>query len=284
MKHTLNLLIVVSFLFFSCTNENPISNNNINTTKDEWDRYKITLHITYKEDGITEATKALYTYDKEGREIGYKYFYNGVLIAENTDYSYNGNECTYLSKSYMDGKLHSTRKVKLVYYEKWNSSKLLSMVFYGEDGKTEDIKTINVYDKEGKEISCKSYLQGTLSSEMTNYIYSGNECTYIVKNYNYENGDLLNQYKCKISYYKKWNRSKLNSFIQYVEDGIKETYKAVYNYDSLGREVGFKSYYNGVITAEMTDYKYNGKECVYIYKTYVDGKEYNTTKNKIIYY
>ena len=178
MKHTLNLLIVVSFLFFSCTNENLISNINI---KDEWDRYKITLHITYKEDGITEATKALYTYDKEGREISYKYFHDTVLTAENTDYSYNGNECTYLSKSYAEGKLHSTRKVKLVYFEKWNSSKLLSMIFYGEDEKTEYIKTINEYDKEGKEISCKSYFQGALSSEYSDYIYSGNECTYIVK-------------------------------------------------------------------------------------------------------
>jgi hypothetical protein len=70
--------------------------------------------IQYAADGVTEKNRHDYSYAADGREMGYKYYFNGKLEVQTRDYQYNGREVTYWSDNYFEGNMkYSTKNLKV---------------------------------------------------------------------------------------------------------------------------------------------------------------------------
>jgi len=259
--------------FFSGCKDDTEDNN------DSWNKF--ISYIMYEEDGVSEYQKIEYSYDSQGRRFGMKAYSLGELGGEFTNFSYNGKECTYTSKSYSSGTLESQKNCKIVYYgNSWD--KYISQIEYKEDGVSENYKYEYSYDSKGRTIAIKYYSSGKLSSEQTNFSYKGKECTYIYKSYS-SSGTLLSQNNCKIVYYgNSWD--KYISYIGYKEDGVSEKGKVEYSYDLKGRPIAYKEYSGGILYLEHTNYSYNENVCTYIYKVYSSGTLQWQRFCKIVYY
>ena len=153
--------------------------------------------IAYAADGITEASKTIYTYDIHGRETGRKSYSNGIIYLEQRNYSYSGKEAIYYHDDYINGILSSSRKCKVVFFDD-HYYKLTSSVSYAADGITEASKTIYTYDIHGRQTGRKSYSNGIIYLEQRNYSYSGKEAIYYHDDYT---SGVLNVTKCKTVFY-----------------------------------------------------------------------------------
>lgn len=165
-----------------------------------WNRGKLVSSIMYEENGTSEYSNISYNYDSQGREIGFTFYHLGKLTQEFKNYSYNSKECTYTFDNYIENKLQSTRKCKVVYYD--NSlcrSKLVNDILFEENDTGEYLNMTYSYDSQGREIGFTHYSQGNLIREFKNYSYNNKECTYTC-NY-YSNGTFFWSQKYKVLYY-----------------------------------------------------------------------------------
>ena len=169
----------------------------------------------------------------------------------------------------------------------WNKMKYVSSISYEADGVTESRRVDCTYDEQGRETSFKYYSKGKLSGENTNYAYNGNALTYIYKNYNPDNGSLINTGKQKIVFYGDlFDKGKLLTSIRYEADGVRENYRMDCTYDEQGRETSSKDYSKGKLSSENTNYAYNGNELTYIFKAYDadNGSLIYARKQKMVFY
>lgn len=292
MKKKIFYIFCILLSVYSCDNQSPVDEDttgNANTgenssAKNNWNRSKLVSTISYNSDGISEYVNMTYTYDSQGREVGFTYYLQGKLIQENKNYSYNNKECTYTYNSYSDNKLQLSRKSKVVYYDNsWDKGKLVNSIMYEENGISEYSNMTYNYDSQGREIGFAYYLQGKLIQENKNYTYNNKECTYTYNSYT--DSKLQLSRKFKVVYYdNSWNRGKLVSSIMYEENGTSEYSNMTYNYDSQGREIGFTNYLQGKLIQEFKNYSYNNKECTYTYNYYNNGTLNTTQKYKVLYY
>lgn len=117
MQQKLIIIVVALIAFYACTKKSTTPNttttvNNDTTIVQQVKWVKPTFYITYKADGVTEATRAEYVYDNEGRVTNYKSYNNGQLLLEYRDYVYSGNEYTCYQDQYSGGALIATTKMK----------------------------------------------------------------------------------------------------------------------------------------------------------------------------
>ena len=152
---------------------------------DNWVR--ISSEITYAPDGTTEERKSEYTYDSEGRETGYSYYYEKELTEKHKDYVYDGTTVVYYVDKYSSGSVSSSVKHKKTYIDN-NWIKFSSHIIYEADGTIEKSKTEYTYDSEGREKGYKYYSRGALVSVYRDYTYDGNTVTYY---YDYYHGDKI---------------------------------------------------------------------------------------------
>jgi hypothetical protein len=94
----------------------PVNTTVTNTIVQKLKWNKIDYYVSYKADGVTEASRQEYTYDTEGRTIGLKVYQDGVLTQQLRNYTYVGNEATYYSDYYTSaGVLLYSNKTKTGY-------------------------------------------------------------------------------------------------------------------------------------------------------------------------
>ena len=92
------------------------STNDDSNTADNSPKYdKVKTIITYAEDGVTEKSRQKYEYDSQNREIGYKYYFNGVLAYESINYAYNGLTMTFEQNYYVNNEISSSTKYRYEY-------------------------------------------------------------------------------------------------------------------------------------------------------------------------
>lgn len=277
MKKIFILLLVpvhIMILLASCSKDNLPGNK-----KDkDYNWIKTTSEIQYNEDGITEASKEITTYDDAGRPNGYKYYVQGELIFEDVDYSYSGRECTFTEKFYSP--FETDFKCKTVYLDD-HFILPLSEIIYGDNDIKEILKNVYTYDSKGRRTGQTGYYYGIVSDEAVNFSYNGKECTYMERQY--ESGEVSDEMKWEIIYLDDtWIKTTSEKISSGPDFDASE--KTLTSYDSEGREIGEKNYNGSKLAYEKTDYIYNGKECNYTQKNYDDGKLKSSFKCKKVYY
>jgi len=173
-------------------------------TAQNYDWIQTTLLITAAEYGTTGQSRIETTYDTEGKQIGYKHYSNGELLAQYRDYQYNGRTATYWFDSYSGGSLQSSFKKQTTYSDKnWIQSTLY--ITYAEDGTTEQSRGETTYDTEGRIIGSKHYSNGELSLHFRDYQYNGRTATYWYDSY--YGGSLQLTFKIQATYKEVTNTS-----------------------------------------------------------------------------
>lgn len=222
--------------------------------------YKMTQYIQYEEDG-SEHSKVLYLYDSQGREVGYKQYYKNELIAEWSNFRYDGLNRTYNYISYFN----DTKSVSVIKETFFNDcfTKMQTHIQYDENDK-EQFKMVYTYDPKGREIGYKQYYNGQLAAENTNYQYNNLNLAYEVHSY-------WNNVKTTMSVEKTFLDDffvKYKSLVYREKDGT-ENSRQEYTYDIEGKPIEYKYYYYGNLRSKYTNYKYNGLNSTY------DHYEYN---------
>jgi hypothetical protein len=263
----------------TANSSNSTSNNTTNnTTTQTYPWNKVSTYIQYASDNTTESYKQLFEYDSQGREIGLKVYSEGSLSSVCRDYSYNGKEATFYMDDYTKGAVSSSYKMKKIFCD--DNIRLKSYIQYASDNTTEYQKQIFDYDSQGREIGLKVYSEGALYSVYRDYTYNGKEVTYYMDYY--KNGVVSSSFKMSEIFCD--DNIRLKSYIRYASDNITEEYKQLYEYDSQGREVGSKVYFNGSLSTVSREYTYNGKEVTYYVDGYSNGTVSSSCKLKKIYY
>lgn len=218
----------------SGNNETTKSNeqkNDDETTKNEntsQNAQKKLLLISSSEhtvDGKKYSYVTEYKYNENGDVIEEETRTNGNLTVTYTDYNYNGNVVSYKSSSYVNGKKSST----------------------------DDVKTESKYNDKEQLVEEITYINGKLSSKLTDYKYNGTTVSYI--QYSYVNGEKVSTTNVKIER----------------------------KYNDIGQLITEETYIDGKLATKTTDYKYNGNVVTYIRNYYSNGKVSSTYSCKDTY-
>lgn len=220
--------------------------------------YKTTKYIQYDEDAKVQ-TKVLQLYDSQGREVGFKQYYKDKLIAERTNFRYDGLNRTFNYIFY-------NNDTKTVFITKETSfdecfTKIQMHIQYDENDQ-EQVKMIYSYDSKGRETGYKQYLNGKLLTESTNYQYNDLNLSYETHNY-YDN--VKTTIKVEKIFFDNFF-IKYKSLIYRENNGIENRWE--YIYDSEGKPIEHKNYYNGNLMLKYTNYKYDGLNSTYDYCEY----------------
>ena len=155
--------------------------------------------IAYTSDGVTETGRTEYTYDSQYRKIGIVNMLKGVVTSKSYNYTYSGKSYEYFTDNYLNGTVSSTIKHSETYFD-GNGLKPQTSIVYAPDNTTEDSKTENTYDGDGKIIFSYNYVKGVLVSKSHDYTYNGKEVTFLTDNYT--NGVFTSTVKSKYVYFK----------------------------------------------------------------------------------
>ena len=271
-------LFLMTIIVVSCgTNEED--NNNESTTNHFVNWYKTSYNIRHTEDG-TEVYRYKYSFDSQGREIGYEAYSHNILSFKHTNYQYDNLNVTYIAHYCTNGIPSQTTKMKDCYIDD-NYIKKSTHIQYTEDG-TETLKELYSYDSEGREISHETYYYGKISSKRMNYKYDGLNCTYDEVNYDYNTGVERLQCRVKCTYLDS-HYVKMKFYAQYTEDGS-ETFKSESTYDSAGRKTGTSTYYNKILSSKSQDYNYENETATYKDITYSNGNVESVLNMKDVYH
>ena len=111
--------LLVSLLLLAATS--------VFATNQNYDWIQMTQFIQYDVDG-NEYARMEYTYDTEGRESGYKYYFNGTLSYQYRDYQYNGRTIICWNDTYSAGSVSSSYKVQRTYKDAIGTSAPIDIV------------------------------------------------------------------------------------------------------------------------------------------------------------
>ena len=110
------------------SNGNLQSSNKWKATYGDKNWIRRTLQIQYATDGVTEQVRQEYTYDSEGREIGFKHYNNGVLASQYRDIQYNGRTATFWDDTYSGGNVYLSNKWKRIYRDATGSASVVDVL------------------------------------------------------------------------------------------------------------------------------------------------------------
>jgi hypothetical protein len=151
-----------------------------------WSRPDTIIAYIATADGLKETGRTEYTYDSQYRKIGVvNKLVNKLdtfVVSKSLNYSYSGKSVDYTIINFaLNGNSIST-KYKDTYFD-GNGAKLQSSIIYAAKDTTEDSKTENTYDGEGKIIFSCNYVKRFLVSKSHDYTYNGKEVTFLTDNY-----------------------------------------------------------------------------------------------------
>ena len=238
-----------------------------------YDWIQMTQFIQYAANGVTETFRYEYNYDAAGREMGYNYYYNGMLSNKTRDYQYNGRTVIYWLDNYSGGNLQSSNKVQKTYCDKnWIQTTL--SIQYAANGVTETYRVETDYDNDGRETGYRQYQNGVLLIQYRNYQYNGRTLTHWMDVYS---GGNTSSSKFQRTYCdKNWIQTTIS--IQYAANGVTEAFRVETDYDNDGRETGYRQYQNGTLSVQYRNYQYNGRTLTHWMDVYSGG---NTSSSKI---
>ena len=150
-----------------------------------------------------------------------------------------------------------------------------------EDGVAEFQRQEFDYDNEGRERGFKAYVDGALVLQYHDYQYNGRTVTFLFDFYS--DGNVTSSSKFQKTYSDN-NWIQATQTIQYAADGVAEAIRQIWDYDSDGRETGYKQYQNGALVLQYHDYQYNGRTVTFWSDSYSDGNVTSSVKMQRTYF
>lgn len=275
MKKSLYLIAILAMtciIFASCKKwvDEPDSKEDLSYLIKTYYRYESNNHI-YK-----------YTWTYDGyKETGYKYYYDGQLLQERKNYSYDGLSASYDNYQYNDS-IITYRRVECEYLDE-----TFQRVKYSKSRDSQNNLFETYYEYDGKKkLSQKSYTNGILTNEI-HYSYEGLRCSYKTTDY-YDSNAIWQERSYEIEYLDDTylrEKSRLQTRKRYDTEGnitYSHTYYNVYDYDGK-KPIGYQFYQDGILGGMGRDYNYDGFSCYYFIDSYRDGEVYSTSMYEVEY-
>ena len=237
----------------------------------------------YRYESNDHVFKYTWTFDGH-KETGYRYYYDGQLCSERTNYSYNGLIASWDNYTYT-GPITTHQHVECEYldetFQRIKYQKSLNPHSTNDDYDIHEY----YYEYDGKKLlNYKDYLNGKLIREI-NYSYEGLQCTYSTL-YNWPS--YISETNYVILYLDDTylrEKTRLETRKKYDFDGnltATNVYYYVYDYDKT-KPIGYQYYYDGKLYGKGRDYNYDGLACTYFIDTYQDGEVVSTQMYEVEY-
>lgn len=159
-------------------------------------RQKHTIEYIYRTNSGQEdqVYESFYEYDGK-KVVGFKHFVNGILEIEADGFSYDGLNCSYTSRYYLDtGDITNILKIEIQYLD--DTYLRPTDTRYTTDDNEVYYKSVKYEGKKQK--GYKVFVNGTLSEEGRDYVYDGLKCYYKVDYY--QNGELSSTSSFEVHY------------------------------------------------------------------------------------
>lgn len=163
---------------------------------------------------------------------------------------------------------------------KWDRNKLLSYVQYDNDEKTEVYRDEYEYNSDGSLIHARNYLDGVISGSSYRFNYEGNVRTFMMDLYP-KDDNTITTYVRETFVDDSFSPDKLSTRVNYIE---KEVSREEYEYDTQGREIGYKVYYFNNIDSEHENYKYKDATISLVRNIYSDGELVGKRRVKTVFF
>jgi hypothetical protein len=151
-----------------------------------------------------------------------------------------------------------TSKAPVDYSTQW--IQLQSSITYAPDNIKEASRTDYEYDSSGRLIKISKFSNESLVSKSYEYAYSAHLLTYTQELY--FSGQSPTTTKYKIKYMDPyWSRP--DTIIAYTSDGVTETGRTEYTYDSQYRKIGVVNKLKSVVVSKSLNYSYSAKSVDY---------------------
>ena len=151
-----------------------------------------------------------------------------------------------------------TSKTPVDYSTYW--TQLQSSITYAPDNIKEASRTDNEYDSSGRLIKISKYSNESLVSKSHEYAYSDHLLTYTQELYVSGQSPITTKYKIK---YMDPYWSRPDTIIAYMADGLTETGRTEYTYDSQYRKIGVVNKLKSVVVSKSLNYSYSAKSVEY---------------------
>ena len=173
-----------------------------------------------------------------------------------------------------------TSKTPVEYSTYW--TQLQSSITYAPDNIKEASRTDNEYDSSGRLIKISKYSNESLVSKSHEYAYSDHLLTYTQELY--VSGQSPSTTKYKIKYMDPyWSRP--DTIIAYMADGLTETGRTEYTYDSQYRKIGVVNKLKSVVVSKSLNYSYSAKSVEYTTVNFgLNGDTISKNKYKETYF
>ena len=251
--------------------------------------YLIRTYYRY-ETSSHQIIKQTWSYDGY-KPMGYKYYIDGHLSAENNNYSYDGLNASwdyYAYNNYDVNDIRVREHIECEYlddtYRRVKHEK--TQYYYSDPQDNYIYETYYVYDGK-KKLSQKSYKNGILSNEI-HYSYEGLRCTYTTTSY-YDSSDAIQMEQSYDIAYLDDTYLRTKSYLRtrkiYDTNGnltSSDTNYYIYDYDGK-KLTGYQYFRNGQLSAIARDYQYDGLTCYYFVDNYQDGEVTSTQMYEVEY-
>lgn len=288
MKKNAVLMVLLCALLVGCNKYQDNNDSNQNSIELDQEEDLSYLIITYScEDRGDQLYETIKSFDGL-KVISNKSLDNGHLSAEGKNYYYDGLNCSYdwfsyYNNSVNDAYLHQQISIEYLDETLLRSKHSIDRREYVNvnDGRVDVYEHFHEYDGK-KQVGFKSFLNGILVREISDYTYDGLNCSYTYKNYS-NTGDLMDISQYEIQFLDDtYLRQKVTRYTTYVEGTQTKVYYKTVQYDGK-KQIGYRIFVNGTMTEEGRDYIYDGLKCFYKVDYYRDGSLAHTSSFEVHY-
>jgi hypothetical protein len=173
-----------------------------------------------------------------------------------------------------------TSKTPVDYSTEWTL--LQTSITYAPDNTNEASRTDNEFDSSGRLIKITKKINDSIVSLSHEYVYSDHLLTYTQNQY--KNGQVTLTTKYKIKYMDPY-WSKPDTILTYSADGLTETGRTEYSYDSQYRKIGIVKKLKSLVVSKSLNYNYSVKSVDYTTINFaLNGDTISKTKYKETYF
>ena len=192
---------------------------------------------------------------------------NGQKTLELVDYEYGDRSRTHTANTYVNGQLYSSALFVDTFGDDYYRNMTISEIYKTQSGIKSKERIEWTYDNDGRITSMKHYQDDKLAIEQKDYIWTPNSCEYT-----------------EISYFPTASTSKVKKTFRdsdYVQNileiheiemnGVKTDTRGEFDYDDKGNLISMKSYNNGQLLTEWSNYSWGNKQNTHKETMYMNG-------------
>ena len=218
-------------------------------------------------DNLITETIIKTEYDDNNNIVSIIVTTNGEKTLEMIDYVYGDRKMTNLTNQYLNGQLFSSMKTNNTYDDDFYRNIAVGELETIKGGIPSIQRNEWTYDDQGRMTGMKQYIDGNLSEEQKDYTWTSKSCEYFTYSYS------PIQYTEKVTKKFEDDNYVRNVLELHQRDmnGFNIEIKNEATYDNEGNLTSLKSYTNGELTLEFSDYIWGDKKNTHKETMYVNG-------------